>query len=283
MNTPRRDKVKVPTIEPFDGTTDPEEHIVAYASQINVQIGCGATWYFPTTLKGLSLILFNKHVPNGSIGSYNELEKLFISQFAAGRRHQKTSVNLMAIRQGETETLRNHIKRFNDEFLKIHNLKDETKFVALLASLQPDDFKFELIKSGVSNLEERMEKAQMHIYATDVCKIKWGGERGARQKYKPNWVETSKHDKKKKDNGSNEQAHPIPKKSATVEDHGEDPRYNRNRREIYLDLKGKYIIPKTPAILTPEAKRDKSLWCEFHHECGHTMKNCRELKRAWIT
>ncbi|XP_056690237.1 uncharacterized protein [Spinacia oleracea] len=58
MNTPRRDKVKVPTIEPFDGTTDPEEHMAAYAAQMNVQTGCGATWcrYFPTTLKGLALI-----------------------------------------------------------------------------------------------------------------------------------------------------------------------------------------------------------------------------------
>ena len=270
MNTPRRDKVKVPTIEPFDGTTDPEEHMAAYAAQMNVQTGCGATWcrYFPTTLKGLALIWFNKHVPKGSIKSYSELEKVFISQFAAGRRHQRTSVNLMAVRQGETETLRNYIKRFNEEVLKIHNLKDETKFAALLAGLQPDDFKFELVKSGVSNLEEAMEKAQMHIQATDICKINWGGESGTRQKQKP------------RPNGSHDQTQPSLKKSVMVDDHGEDPRYNRNRREIYLDLKGKDILPKPPAIRTPEAKRDKSLWCEFHHECGHTTKNCRELKKA---
>ncbi|XP_021838603.1 uncharacterized protein [Spinacia oleracea] len=162
MNTPRWGKVKVSTIEAFDGTTDPEEHMAAYAAQMNVQTGCGATWcrYFPTTLKGLALIWFNKHVPKGSIKSYSELEKVFISKFAVGWRHQKTSVNLMAVRHGETETLRNYIKRFNEKFLKIHNLMDETKFAALLAGLQPDDFKFELIKSGVSNFEEAMEKAQ---------------------------------------------------------------------------------------------------------------------------
>ncbi|XP_056691673.1 uncharacterized protein [Spinacia oleracea] len=261
MNTPRRDKVKVPTIEAFDGTTDPEEHMAAYAAQMNVRTGCGATWcrYFPTTLKGLSLIWFNKHVPKGSIKIYSELEKVFISQFAAGRRHQKTSVNLMAVRQGETETLRNYIKRFNEEVLKIYNLKDETK---------------------VSNLEEAMEKAQMHIQPTDVCKISWVGERSTRKKQKPNWGETSKSDKKKKENGSLDQAQPSLKSSVVADDHGEDPRYNRNRREIYLDLKGKDILPKPPAIRTPEAKQDKSLWCEFHHECGHTTKNCRELKRA---
>ncbi|XP_021857145.1 uncharacterized protein [Spinacia oleracea] len=174
--------------------------MVAYAAQMNVQTGCGATWcrYFPITLKGLALIWFNKHVPKGSIKSYSELEKVFISQFAAGRRHKKTSVNLIEVRQGETKPLRNYIKRFNEEFLKIHNLKDETKFAALLAGLQPDDFKFELIKSGVSNLEEAMEKAQMHIQATDVFKISWGGECGTRQKQKPNLGETSKSEKKKK-------------------------------------------------------------------------------------
>nr|XP_021842393.1 uncharacterized protein LOC110782534 [Spinacia oleracea] len=280
MNTPRRDKVKVPTIEAFDGTTDPEEHMAAYAAQMSVQTGCGATWcrYFPTTLKGLALIWFNKHVEKGSIKSYNELEKVFISQFAAGRRHQKTSVNLMAVRQGDNETLRNSVKRFNEEVLKIHNLKDETKFTALLAGLQPDDFKFELVRSGVSNFEEAMEKAQKHIQAIDVCKISWGGERGTRKKQKPSWEEASKSDKKK--NGSPDRAQPSLKRPVIAEDHGEDPRYNRNRREIYLDLKGKDILPKPPAIRTPEAKRDKSQWCEFHHECGHTTKNCRELKRA---
>ncbi|XP_021839099.1 uncharacterized protein [Spinacia oleracea] len=162
--------------------------MAAYAAQMNVQTGCGATWcrYFPTTLKGFALIWFNKHVPNGSIKSYNELEKLFTSQFAAARRPQKTSVNLIAVRQGETENLRNYIKRFNEEVLKIHNLKEKTKFATLLAGLQPDDFKFKLIVSGVSNLEEAMEKAQMHIQATNICKINWGGERGTRQKQKPN-------------------------------------------------------------------------------------------------
>ncbi|XP_056688301.1 uncharacterized protein [Spinacia oleracea] len=154
----------------------------------------------------------------------------------------------MAVRQGETETLCNYIKRFNEEVLKIHNLKDETKFAALLAGLQPDDFKFELVKSGVSNLEEAMEKAQMHIQATDICKINWGGESGTRQK------------QKLRPNGSHDQTQPSLKKSVMVDDHGEDPRYNRNRREIYLDLKGKDILPKPPAIRTPEAKRDKSLW-----------------------
>ncbi|XP_021866532.2 uncharacterized protein [Spinacia oleracea] len=248
--------IKVPTIEPFDGTSDPEEHMAAYAAQMDVQTGCGATWcrYFPTTLKGLALICFNKHVPKGSIKSYSKLEKVFISPFGAGRRHQKTSVNLMAVRQGETETIRNYIKRFNEEVLKIHNLKDETKFAALLTGLQPDDFKFELIKSGVSNLEEAMEKAQRNIQATDICEINWGGESGTRQKQKPNWGETPKSDKKKK-NSSHDQTQPSLKKSVMVDDHGEDPRYNCNRREIYLDLKGKDILPKPPAIICRELKK----------------------------
>ncbi|XP_021854794.2 uncharacterized protein [Spinacia oleracea] len=113
-----------------------------------------------------------------------------------------------------------------------------------------------------------MGKTQMHIQATYICKINWGGESETRQKQKP------------RPNDSHDQTQPSFKRSVMVDDHGEDPRYNRNRREIYLDLKGKDILPKPPAIRTPEEKRDKSLWCEFYHECGHTTKNCRELKKA---
>ncbi|XP_056688654.1 uncharacterized protein [Spinacia oleracea] len=105
-----------------------------------------------------------------------------------------------------------------------------------------------------------MEKAQIHIQVR-------GGERGEKKKLKPNWGETSKPDTKKKEKGSHKQVQPPLKKSVMVDDHGEDPRYNRNRREPH-------------GIRTPEAKRDKSLWCEFHHECGYTTKTYREQKRA---
>ncbi|XP_056688423.1 uncharacterized protein [Spinacia oleracea] len=132
----------------------------------------------------------------------------------------------MAVRQGETKTLHNYIKRFNEEVLKIHNLKDETKFAALLAGLQPDDFKFELIK----------------------------------EKQKPNWGETSKSDKKKKENDSHDQPQPSLKKSVMLDDHGEDPR-ELKRALDHLANKGKlnnYLRKNPPQKAKAKEKESPS-------------------------
>uniref|UniRef100_A0A803KUF2 Uncharacterized protein n=1 Tax=Chenopodium quinoa TaxID=63459 RepID=A0A803KUF2_CHEQI len=40
------------------------------------------------------------------------------------------------------------------------------------------------------------------------------------------------------------------------------------------------MLSRPPVVRTPEEKRDKRLWCEYHRECGHTTKNCKELKKA---
>lgn len=65
-----------------------------------------------------------------------------------------------------------------------------------------------------------------------------------------------------------------------MSDNGDDPRYNRNRREIYLDIQEKDMLLIPPPVRTPEERRNRKLWCEYHKECGHTTKDCRELKKA---
>ncbi|XP_048502807.1 uncharacterized protein LOC125498614 [Beta vulgaris subsp. vulgaris] len=42
-----------------------------------------------------------------------------------------------------------------------------------------------------------------------------------------------------------------------------------------LDWKTTGMTP----VRTSVNKRDKRLWCEFHHDCGQTTRDCRELKR----
>uniref|UniRef100_A0A803M9E5 Retrotransposon gag domain-containing protein n=1 Tax=Chenopodium quinoa TaxID=63459 RepID=A0A803M9E5_CHEQI len=148
MNAPRVDKVNMPTIESFVGTTNPEEHLAAYVAQMSAQTSCEATWcrHFPTTLKGQALLWVQKYVPKGSIHSYQYLERVFVNRFKNATRQKKTSVNMMVVTQGKIETLQNYKRRFNKESLKIHNLPDEIALTTFLARLSSTDFKFKLIK-----------------------------------------------------------------------------------------------------------------------------------------
>ncbi|XP_010689511.2 uncharacterized protein LOC104903211 [Beta vulgaris subsp. vulgaris] len=266
--TPR--KVKVPPIDHYDGTTDPIDHLAAFKVQMSVQTSSEAAWckFFPTTLKGLALTWFTE-LPYGSISSFNALETAFKQMFIAGRRHRKTSIHLMSIKQRREEDLADYIKRFNVESLKVSDLQDTVAFTALMSGLYPSSrFKLKLAESEASSFSEAMNLAQKFIQASDICKThEEPSSRKRKHEYTPRADNPKDVSRKEKD------------KKPRLENHWNDPRYNLNQREIYLDIKGKYPLPKPHPIRTSVNKRDKKLWCEFHHDCGHTTRECQELKR----
>ncbi|XP_057247634.1 uncharacterized protein LOC130589967 [Beta vulgaris subsp. vulgaris] len=142
MESPPFRKVKLPTIEPFDGTTDPDDHLSAYKHQMYVQGVADATWCknFPATLKGVAQKWFNNLPPN-SVNNFTELSILFTSHIVANRQEQKTSMHLGKVVQGPKEALRSYVKRFNMEALQIQDLNAGVAFDAFIRGLRPDNFK----------------------------------------------------------------------------------------------------------------------------------------------
>ncbi|XP_048498143.2 uncharacterized protein LOC104885294 [Beta vulgaris subsp. vulgaris] len=129
---------------------------------MSVQTNSEAAWckFFPTTLKGLTLTWFTE-LPYGSISSFTALETVFKQNFIAGRRHRKTSIHLMSIRQRREEDLADYIKRFNAESLKVSDLQDSVAFTALMSGLYPSSrFKLKLAESEASSFSEAMNLAQ---------------------------------------------------------------------------------------------------------------------------
>lgn len=55
MHRPKKSKVL--NIEPYDGTTDPEDHVDLFSAHMYMQNMSDAFWclYFPFTLKGVAL------------------------------------------------------------------------------------------------------------------------------------------------------------------------------------------------------------------------------------
>lgn len=78
MDAVNTQKVKVPCMDPYDGTTDPDEHLAAYKTQMTVQTGNEASWckFFPTMLKGIALTRFSE-LSSGIITSFEVLEAYF--------------------------------------------------------------------------------------------------------------------------------------------------------------------------------------------------------------
>ncbi|KAL2929388.1 Phenylalanine--tRNA ligase beta subunit [Bienertia sinuspersici] len=76
-------------------------------------------------------------LPSRVVTNFSVLEALFNQHFVVAKTFRKTSIRLMACKQGDQETLGEYIKRFNTEFLEIPNLEDFVAFAALISGVKP--------------------------------------------------------------------------------------------------------------------------------------------------
>jgi len=100
INTPRYGKVKMPTLDLYDGMADPEEHLRVYKAQMYVQ-DVDDTAYcrdFPATLKGIAQSWFNG-MPPRSVTYFQDLADKVVSQFIANRKERRTSIHMSKIKQ----------------------------------------------------------------------------------------------------------------------------------------------------------------------------------------
>jgi len=80
INNLRYGKVKIPTLDLYNGTTDPEEHLGVYKAQMYVQDVDDTTYYryFLAILKGVSQSWFN-NLTSGTFTCFQELADKFVS------------------------------------------------------------------------------------------------------------------------------------------------------------------------------------------------------------
>ena len=118
MSTPLLDHFKA-TMEPYDGTFDPQEHLDIFNSTVLISGVSDHTmcWIFPSTLKKSGLLWFSFLKPN-SIYDFFESATKFLAHFLTSRTCRKTLASLINLRQGQHESLKHFMERFNQEELQ---------------------------------------------------------------------------------------------------------------------------------------------------------------------
>jgi len=141
VETPLPNNWKKLTIDKYDGSTNPDEHIAVYTTQISLY-----TWndvvmcrVFPTTLNGAALSWFTR-LPPLCIDCFDTLVKKFGAQFATSRPRHLTSIALVNIRQEKGESLRMFMERFGKVALDIRNLSPEVTMHHMITTLKPNPF-----------------------------------------------------------------------------------------------------------------------------------------------
>ncbi|XP_050242389.1 uncharacterized protein LOC126691386 [Quercus robur] len=122
---------------------------------------------FPTTLKGPARVWFSK-IPPSSVSSFEELSKLVVNNFIEGERHKRSSSSLLTIEQGENESLRSFITRFNREALSVDEVDDKLLLTAFHNGINSDLFIHKLYEKEPQTMAELVHSTQNFMNARDA-------------------------------------------------------------------------------------------------------------------
>ena len=169
VDTPLPDNWKNLMIDKYDGSTDPDEHIAIYTTQISLYTWNDAVMcrVFPTTLKGAALSWFTR-LPPLSVDCFDTLVEKFGAQFATSRPHHLTSIALVNIRQEKGESLRMFMERFGKVALGIRNLSPEVTMHHMITALKPGPFADSLCKKPMINFDELRQRASKFMQMEEL-------------------------------------------------------------------------------------------------------------------
>ncbi|GKV19462.1 hypothetical protein SLEP1_g29723 [Rubroshorea leprosula] len=242
---------RMPQLETYDGTKDPDDHLHAFCSIMQAQNASDALIckIFPSTLRGNARTWYYSLQPS-SISSYAELAAFFATKFSSRRLIKKTTSELMRVAQREGESLKNYMNRFNDAVLEISSFNHGVGLAALIAGLKHDRFRDSLIKHAPTTFDEANERSWKFIQAEEYALS--GKATPSKEVRPPAWREEGQNKKRFK------------------------PAQNRGPFPPRIDRPP--TLRRPLPMRSPPTTRDHSKYCDFHQDHGHTTEECQSLK-----
>ncbi|XP_071911843.1 uncharacterized protein [Coffea arabica] len=273
---PRR--FKIPNIELYDGSTDPEDHLSVFLTHMCLQTAADALRCktFPMFLKGKARLWFQGLAP-GSIRSFTELARQFAAQFVSSKTYSKNAAHLMAVKQKPDKSLKNFMTRFNTESLQIRDKDEKVVMAAFMNGLRVEELYYKHVEQPPKNLGELLTRAHAAANAEEAGRLKRESDRElGDRKGRANHPETKDGQARKNvfDRLSKDRAPappPLPEKGYTP--------LTRPRAQILAVMETEGLGDRSPKMGTPRNKSNQDRYCAFHRDVGHDTEGCWALKR----
>ncbi|GKV36001.1 hypothetical protein SLEP1_g44187 [Rubroshorea leprosula] len=153
---------RIPQLETYDGTKDPDDHLHAFYCCMQAQNASDALMckIFPSTLRGNARTWYYS-LPPRSINSYTELASAFATKFSSRRLIRKTTSELMRVKQRDGESLKNFMSRFNDAVLEVNSFDQAVGITAVISGLGHERFRDSLLKHPATTFSEIKNKMDL--------------------------------------------------------------------------------------------------------------------------
>ncbi|XP_015955262.1 uncharacterized protein LOC107479664 [Arachis duranensis] len=155
---------KAPDMDPYDEASNPSQHLSNFRSRMYLTedsdaTGCKA---FPTTLTKIAIKWFDS-LPPRSITFFDDLAKKFLARFSIQKDKIKHAPSLLRVKQGDRESRRAYMERFNKACLDIQNLPIEAAIMGLINGLREGPFSQSISKKHLTSLNKVQERDEKYI------------------------------------------------------------------------------------------------------------------------
>ncbi|XP_019189690.1 PREDICTED: uncharacterized protein LOC109184102 [Ipomoea nil] len=223
-----------PTIKAYSGTTDSRAHLTRYRAAMMIAGATDAILCrgFFATLDGQAHDWFAS-LPEGSISTFADLTRQFLSHFATNIQRKKQIADLCNLKQGSSESLAEYLSKWKKETMGVANFDGKSAMPIFRNNIRSGAFHQDLIRYPPRSYTDLMDRAARYADAEATKKRKKEQEEGRGRK-----------DKAPKE----ERKAPRPHRR----EYTEGPRLNPTR----------YLTPLTQPVGTIwRTRRTRGSWC----------------------
>ncbi|XP_019197069.1 PREDICTED: uncharacterized protein LOC109190920 [Ipomoea nil] len=160
MEEPLPKDFRFPTIKVYSGTTDPRSHLTRYRAAMMITGATDAILCrgFFATLDGQAHDWFGS-LSEGSISTFTDLTKQFLSHFATSIQRKKQIADLCDLKQKSSELLADYLSKWKKEAMGVANFDGKSAMPIFRNNLRSDAFHQDLIRYPPKNYTDLMDRA----------------------------------------------------------------------------------------------------------------------------